>query len=235
MMHCQNTKEMHVGSTGKQGQAAFSMKFLTSFKGLLFTSFLGDIAEEAAHLRKVFQAEFLTVTTATAAIRKFEFQCLNMKKSNGPRVQAFLKETEEGNVFKEIEITRDGNDVAQYEKIKKSRLDEIGQSMTERFHYLFNDPLVKASSVLNPDTWPRDPEQLASFGYDQLQIISSWYQGLLEKAGFRAECVGSEWQGVKSLVSLIKHKTTPDIYSVLFSKQKEKFPNVLLMAEIVLT
>lgn len=157
-----------------------------------------------------------------------------MKKSNGPRVQAFLKETGEGNVFKEIEITRDGNDVAQYEKIKKSVLDEIGQSITERFH-LFNDPVVKASSVLDPETWPGDPEELASFGYDQLQIISNRYQGLLEKAGFRAECFGSEWQGVKSLVSLIKHKTTPDIYSVLFSKHEEEFPNVLLITEIVLT
>ena len=112
MMHCQNTKEMRVGSGGRQGRAAFSVKFLTLFKGLPFTNFLRDIAEEAAHLSKVFPAEFLTVTTATAAVRKFEFQCLSMKKSNGPRVQAFLKETGEGNVFKEIEITRDGNDVA---------------------------------------------------------------------------------------------------------------------------
>ena len=128
MMHCQNTKEMRVGSSGRQGRAAFSVKFLTSFKGLLFTSFLWDIAEEAAHLSKVFQAEFLTVTTAAAAVRKFEFQCLSMKKSNGPRVQAFLKETGGGNVFKEIEITRDGNDVAQYEKIKKSVLDEIDRA-----------------------------------------------------------------------------------------------------------
>ena len=146
-----------------------------------------------------------------------------MKKSNGPRVQAFLKETGKGNVFKEIEITRDGNDVAQYEKIKKSVLDEIGQSMTERFHFLFNDPIVKASSVLDPETWPGGYEELASFGYDQLQIISNRYQWLLEKAGFRAECVGSEWQGVKSLVSLIKHKTTPDIYCVLFLNIKKSF------------
>ena len=57
----------------------------------------------------------------------------------------------------------------------------------------------------------------------------------MEEAGFRDECVGSEWQGVKSLVSLIKHKTTPDIYSVLFCKHKEEFPNFLLIAEIVLT
>lgn len=70
MMHCQNTKEMRMGSSGRQGRAAFLVKFLTSFKGLLFSSFLWDIAEEAAYLSKVFQAEFLTVATATAAVRK---------------------------------------------------------------------------------------------------------------------------------------------------------------------
>jgi len=94
-----------------------------------------------------------------------------MKKSNGPRVQTFLEETVEGDVFKEIEITRDANDVAKYEKIKRSSLDENGQGMMERFHYLFNDPVVKASSILDSETWLGDCEELASSGYDKLQII----------------------------------------------------------------
>ena len=236
MMHCQNTKEMRVGSSGRQGRASFSVKFLTSFRGLLFTSFLWDIAEEAARLSKVFQAEFLTVTTAAAAVQKFELQCLHMKSSNGPRVEAFLKEAGNGSVFREIEIIREDNDIAQFEKIRKSVLDEIGQSMAERFFYLFNDPVIKASSVLDPDTWPTDPEELSSFGDDHLGVISNRYQEQLEKAGFKAESIISEWQGIKSLVSLnMKHKTTPDIYSALFSKHEEEFPNVLLIAEIVFT
>jgi len=40
-------------------------------------------------------------------------------------------------------------------------IDEIRESMTERFHYLFNDPVVKNSSVLDPETWPGDCEELA--------------------------------------------------------------------------
>lgn len=79
MMHCQNTKEMRMGSSGRQGRAAFLVKFLTSFKGLLFSSFLWDIAEEAAYLSKVFQAEFLTVQLQRQQFKKFEFQCLNMR------------------------------------------------------------------------------------------------------------------------------------------------------------
>ena len=215
-MHCQNTKEMHVGSAGRQGQATFAVKYLTSFRGLLFTTFMWDIAEEAVHLSKVLQAEFLTVTAAAAAVRKFEMQCLNMKVSNGPRVNSFLKDAGAGNVFREIAITREDSDVRQFEKTRMSVLDEIGHNMDERLHYLFNDPVVKASSVLHPDTWPEDPEELASYGVDQLRVFSNRYQGQLEKAGFRAESVHSEWQGIKSLVGInMKHKTTPDIYSVL--------------------
>lgn len=116
-----------------------------------------------------------------------------------------------------------------------SVLDEIRHSMDERFHYLFNDPAIKASSVLDPDTWPEVPEELATYGNDQLSVISDRYQEQLEKAGFREESVKSEWQGVKSLVSIMKHKATSDIYSVLFTKHGDHFPNFLLIAEIVLT
>ena len=174
MMHCQNTKEIHVGSAGRQGRATFAVKYLTSFRGLLFTNFLWDIAKEAAHLSKVLQAEFLTVTTAAAsAVRKFEMQCLNMKASNAPRVNSFLKEAGAANVFRATAITREDSDVRQFEKTRMSVLDEIGHNMDERFHYLFNDPDVKSSSVLDPDTWPGDPEELASYGdLTSLHIIN---------------------------------------------------------------
>ena len=188
-MHCQNTKEMREGSSGRQGGAVFSVKFLTSFRGLLLTSFLWDIAEEAALLSRVFQAEFLTVTTAAAAVRKFELQSVNMKFSDGNGVKSFLKEVGSGNMFRDISITRDDNDVAAFQNIRMSVLDEIRHSMDERFHYLFNDPVIEASSVLDPDTWPEVPEELATYGDDQLSVISDRYQEQLKKAGFREEPV----------------------------------------------
>lgn len=113
-------------------------------------------------MSSIFQAEFLTVTSVAAAVRKFELQCLNMKSSNGPKVKAFLKEAGEDNMFRGIEITREDTDARQFDKIKTSVLDEIRHNMTEQFHYLFNDQVVKAFSVLDPDTWPEDPEELAS-------------------------------------------------------------------------
>ena len=49
-LHSQNTKEGRVGSAGRQGRATFSVKFLTSMKGLLFAHLTWDIVEEAAQL-----------------------------------------------------------------------------------------------------------------------------------------------------------------------------------------
>ena len=123
LMHCQNTKEMHVRSAGRQRRETFAVKYFTSFRRLLFTNFLRDIAEEAAYLSKVFQAKFLIVTTA-AAVRKCEMQCLNMKASNGPRVNSFLKEAGVGNMFREVAITREDSDVGQFETIRMSVLEK---------------------------------------------------------------------------------------------------------------
>lgn len=50
VIHSQNTKEGRVGSAGRQGRATFSVKFLTSMKGLLFANLTWDTVEEAAHL-----------------------------------------------------------------------------------------------------------------------------------------------------------------------------------------
>ena len=62
LIHFQNAKEGRVGSAGRQGRATFSVKFLTSLKDLLFMHLTWDIMVAAAHLDKVFPADFTTIT-----------------------------------------------------------------------------------------------------------------------------------------------------------------------------
>ncbi len=89
----------------------------------------------------------MTVTTAATAVQKFEIHCLNIKSSDGPRAKTFLKEVGKGHVFRDIAITRDDSNVAQFQKVRLNLLDQIGHSTAERFQDLFNDPVTKASSV----------------------------------------------------------------------------------------
>ena len=48
--------------------------------------------EEAAHLSKAFTADFTIVTQAMAAVNNFWLRPMNMKKTNGPRLQHFLQQ-----------------------------------------------------------------------------------------------------------------------------------------------
>lgn len=153
IMHSQNTKEGGVGSAGRQGRATFSVKFLTSMKGLLFTHLTWDM-EEAAQLSKVFQANFTTVTHVIAAVNNFKLRLLAMKKKNGQRLHHFLQQME-GNSFSKITIVSGGNDLKEFEAKKQAVLDDILENVKERFGYLENDPVLKAAAVLDPDVWPK--------------------------------------------------------------------------------
>lgn len=151
VMHSENNKEGRVGSVGRQGRATFSAKFLKSLKGLLFAHLTWDIVEEAAHLSKVFQADFTTITQAMAAVNNFRLRLTKMKKKNGPRLQLFLQQMEGIETFNEIPIVTSDHDLEEFETKKQRVLDDVLQNVQERFGWLENDPVLKVVAVLDPD------------------------------------------------------------------------------------
>ncbi|CAH3159152.1 unnamed protein product [Porites lobata] len=172
-MHSQNTKEGRAGSAGRQGRATFSVKFLTSMKGLWFTHLTWDIVEVVPQLSKVFQGNFTTVTRVIAAVNNFKMRLLAMRKKNGQRLHHFLQQMEGNDSFSEITIVSGGNDLKEFEAKKQARsiarcllllrtLDDILENVEERFGYLENDPLLKAAAVLDPDVWPKDQIELST-------------------------------------------------------------------------
>lgn len=163
-MHSQNTKEGQVGSAGRQGRATFSVKFLTSLRDLLFAHLTWDIVEEAAHLSKVFQADFTTVTRAMAAVNNFRLRLMNMKETNGQRLQHFLNQIVGTNSFNEIFIVRSADDLKEFVTKKHKVLDDVLENLEQRFSYLEKDPVLKAAAVLDPDIWPADQMELSSYG-----------------------------------------------------------------------
>ena len=183
IMHSQNTKEGRVGSAGRQGRATFSVKFLTSMKGLLFTHLTWDIVEEAAQLSKVFQANFTTVTRMIAAVNNFKLRLLAMKKKNGQRLHHFLQQMEGNDSFSEITTVNGGNDVKGFEAKKQAVLDDILENVEERFGYLENYPVLKAAAVLDPDVWPKDQIELSTYGDSEIELLANYYEDHLLRAG----------------------------------------------------
>ncbi len=235
VMHSQNTKEGRVGSAGRQGRATFSVKFLTSFKGLLFAHLTWDIVEEAAHLSKVFQADFTTITRAMAAVNNFKMRLISMKKTNGPKLQQFLQQMEDQEIFNEISIVKHGNDLKEFEVKKQRVLDDVLRNVEERFNYLENDPVLKAAAVLDPDIWPTDQMTLSSYGNEEIQVLADHYEDHLLRAGCELQQIEREWSSVKSYVSLhLNSRSTEEVFASILRSQADQCHNFLLLAEIVL-
>lgn len=202
IMHSQNTKEGRVGSAGRQRRATFSVKFLTSMKGLLFTHLTWDIVEVAPQLSKVFQGNFTTVTHVIAAVNNFKMRLLAMKKKNGQRLRHFLQQMEGNDSFSEITIVSGGNDLKEFEVKKQAVLDDILENVEERFSYLENDPLLKAAAVLDPDMWPKDQIELSTYGDAEIELLANYYEDHLLRAECELHQIVRKWSSVKSYVSL---------------------------------
>ena len=232
IMHSQNTKEGRVGSAERQGRATFSVKFLTSMKGLLFTHLTWDIVEEAAKLRKMFQANFTPVTRVIAAVNNFKLRLLAMKKKNGQRLHHFLQQIE-GNSFSEITIVSGGNYLKEFEAKKQAVLDDTLENVEERFGYLENDPVLKAAAVLDPDVWPKDQIELSTYGDAEIELLANYYEHHLLRAGGELHQIVREWSSVKSYVSLhLSSRCTEEIFATIFRSRMDDCRNFL--AESVL-
>jgi len=236
VMHFENTKEGRLGSAGRQGRATFSAKLLTSLKGLLFAHLTWDIVEEAAHLSKVFQADFNAVTQALAAVNNFRLRLMTMKKTNGLRLQLFLQQMEGMKTFSEIPMVTSDHDLEEFETKKQRVLDDVLQNVQERFGYLENGPVLKAAEVLDPDMWPKDEMELSTYGKEEVQVPADHYKDHLLRAGCELIEIDRESSTLKRHIILrFSGRSSEEVFASIFKSPTSQCHNFRLPTEIVLT
>lgn len=77
-----------------------------------------------------------------AAVNNFRMRLISMRKTNGPKLQQFQQQMEDQEIFNEISIVKNGNDLKEFEVKKQRVLDDVLQNVEERFDYLENDPVL---------------------------------------------------------------------------------------------
>lgn len=113
----------------------------------------------------------------------------------------FTTVTEGTESFHEIAITGGDKDLQEFEARKQS-IGRHPQSVEKRFSYLEDDPVLKAAAVLDPDVWPKDSVELASYGDAEIQLLADYYQDYLSSAGCECDQIVREWSAAKRNVSL---------------------------------
>ena len=204
------------------------MKFLTPLRGLLFVHLTWDMVEEAAHLSKVFQADFTSVTGSMAAVINFRLRLMIMKNLNRPRLH-FLQKIVGTNSSSEIPIVTSASDLRLWNK------------ETDKYWIMFSRSRRKVHLVLKAATaLNQRSRHLANRSDGAFFTWWNWsrrnhYKDNLLRAWCELLQIAREWSCMKSHVSLhLSGRSAEEVFASIFRTHADQCHSFQLLAEIVL-
>ena len=73
-----------------------------------------------------------------------------------------------------------------------------------RFSSFKSNPVLLATGIFSPFTWPSDHSALAKFGYDEVCLLSTHFSHPLRQTGYMPESCVDEWPELKLRVQEIR-------------------------------
>ena len=114
------------------------------------------------------------------------------------------------------------------------------EAINIRFATFDSSPVLMASKVFSPFSWPTESSALAAFGYSEIQQLSSHFALLLQHQGYLPESCIEEWPELKLRVREIYTKEPTMQYLPMWRrilneyKENPALTNVLALLRIVL-
>ena len=124
-----------------------------------------------------------------------------MKLRPGEHVRSFCAKITNDNKFKGIHLTRVDGDTTSYETIKSEFISPAKEYFNKRFSNFTDDPVLREGEDLsNPVLWPRERQDLLSFGESNLTDIVQHFQALFTRYNFDAQACLDEWLELQMFV-----------------------------------
>lgn len=159
-----------------------------------------------------------------------------MQVRPGTHRREFQQSVGEDGTFKEISLTRQPNDIVSFTNIRESLINATQQYMNNRFSNFVQDPVLKAvATVSDPLGWPRDRGQLLTHGEDDINVLIDHFNPVLVNHGFSTcDCL-HEWLELKMHALRRQERVSArPFWKEMFTSHSDRFPNVLMLAEICL-
>ena len=123
-------------------------------------------------------------------------------------------------------------------RTKVQLLQSVREHVQARFASLDGGRLLKAASkVIDPREWPQDDQGLATFGVEEMETLTGYFQPLLEAKGcdvIRAR--RQEWVDVKAYVRRVPRAQWSTLWEDILADplMARAFSNFLHLVEIIL-
>lgn len=246
----------HVVQDGKSsaemvGRAKQFVKLMKNRKELIFMHFLLDVLADYSNLSLKFQRNDITVSSAIEALEALCMSLTSMKQpmemgiddrlfAEGEHLSKFIDECSDSEgsiVWNDITLTTADNDIALFEISKNRIIDELIKFTMQRLGDIEKGGILEACSILDPANWPHDDATaLALYGADKLITILNHFALPLKQIPHYSKVEAKkEWRDLKVFVSKHHSQTTfLPLWKHIISLLKDRFPNICLIAELVL-
>lgn len=226
--HFEHIISSRSGTAEVQGRAKFITKLLKDYSFMYFVYFTLDMLGVLSILSKKLQEDELTLSKMFDALTTTHLSLIELKHVDGPKLSMFLQAVE-NNSYKGVTLER----IQDNEAYRNSKQDIIGlvtDTLGTRFGESEKDEVIKAATViLAIHDYPKDLDSLATYGNDELRILSEHFRILLERADCDIGEIQNEWKDLKAYI--YRHRPSQ---SQLFTQVKDRFKNVLQIFEICL-
>lgn len=245
------------GTRVSKEMAKSFLKTLKSPKFVMYLNFFSAYLKLLSALSKVFQGNHHTIETVVAKIEavKSKFEQLSDKAKLEQVISKDLAVNESGiYMFRGIPLTIEGHTretrsdgaalAANALKVQKELsgiVDQTLQNIVERFGNTLEDPVVAALRMFDPQNWPQDTTSLETYGDDNIPLLYSHFNAVLEKKGYNVSEAELEWIDLKQHVNRLQAVNQPPLpflklwQSVLRQDSVTgRFRNILALVQIAL-
>ena len=100
-----------------------------------------------------------------------------------------------------------------------------------------DNPVLSAAEIFDVKNWSQNNTELATYGEDQIEILKTHYQPLLQLNNCNLDALSDEWMELKAVVSRnhgyrnMKHNV---LWEKVFADHGLTLQNILMLVEIIL-
>lgn len=200
-----HTSQVAQGSTQSEDRARQLNTTLTNLKFFLFAKSCAEFLGIVHHFSKLLQYDNITIDGVTRKFTATKQRLENMLSSIGSAISKDAQSLREHLTFEgeQLKVPRGYSNkesvISAVTALMEKLLSGAISTIEVRFSSFKSNPVLLATGIFSPFTWPSDHSALAKFGYDEVCLLSTHFSHPLRQRGYVPESCVDEWpEQVKS-------------------------------------
>ena len=196
-----------------------------------------DFIEVLSKVSLLFQRNDITLAAAKDGLEVARLELKAMVAQPARKFSEFLNAARLDQSYKGVELRSRPDDLERLADKRWHLAASIEEYIDGRFESLVHNPVLSAAEISTVKNWPQNKTEMATYGEDQIEILKTHYQPLLQPNNCNLDALSHEWMELKAVVSRnhgyrnMKHNA---LWEKVFADHGLTLQNILMLVEIIL-